>query len=125
MSVPGDVTAEGFASQIIKATIDKYGALHILVNNAGQLSLVLLHTGLIPAQSHTFAVARRFTMGSKQLCQLCIAKLDYQSYPAALSANVCAELGRMYYKAYSVVKQHLLPVLHRVHMGRSHTQNDF
>lgn len=35
MSVPGDVTAEGFASQIIKATIDKYGALHILVNNAG------------------------------------------------------------------------------------------
>jgi len=49
MSVPGDVTAEGFASKIVKATIDKYGALHILVNNAGQLSLVLLHTGLIPA----------------------------------------------------------------------------
>lgn len=35
MSVPGDVTAEGFASKIVKATIDKYGALHILVNNAG------------------------------------------------------------------------------------------
>ncbi len=37
MSVPGDVTAEGFASKIVKATIDEYGALHILVNNAGQL----------------------------------------------------------------------------------------
>ncbi len=42
MSVPGDVTAEGFASKIVKATIDKYGALHILVNNAGQQSLVCL-----------------------------------------------------------------------------------
>lgn len=35
ISVPGDVTAEDFAPKIIKATIDKYGALHILVNNAG------------------------------------------------------------------------------------------
>ncbi|KAL3136770.1 hypothetical protein ABBQ38_005484 [Trebouxia sp. C0009 RCD-2024] len=34
-SVPGDVTAEDFAAKIIKATIDKYGALHILINNAG------------------------------------------------------------------------------------------
>ena len=41
MSVPGDVTAEGFAAEIVKATIAKYGALHILVNNAGQLSLAL------------------------------------------------------------------------------------
>lgn len=60
MSVPGDVTAEGFASKIVKATIDKYGALHILVNNAGQRSLVLLHTGLSPAQRCTSAVVRRF-----------------------------------------------------------------
>lgn len=35
-SVPGDVTAEDFAAKIIKATIDKYGALHILINNAGE-----------------------------------------------------------------------------------------
>ena len=34
-SVPGDVTAEDFAPKIIKSTIQKYGALHILVNNAG------------------------------------------------------------------------------------------
>ena len=60
MSLPGDVTAEGFASKIVKATIDKYGALHILVNNAGQRSLVLLHTGLSPAQRCTSAVVRRF-----------------------------------------------------------------
>jgi len=50
MSVPGDVTAEGFASKIVKATIDKYGALHVLVNNAGQLSLVLMQTRMLPTQ---------------------------------------------------------------------------
>ena len=38
LSVPGDVTAEDFAPKIIKATIEEYGALHILVNNAGDLS---------------------------------------------------------------------------------------
>lgn len=38
LSVPGDVTAEDFAPKLIKATIEKYGALHILVNNAGDLS---------------------------------------------------------------------------------------
>ena len=37
LSVPGDVTADDFAPKIIKATIEKYGALHILVNNAGDL----------------------------------------------------------------------------------------
>ena len=36
ISVPGDVTAEDFAPKIIKATIEKFGALHILGNNAGQ-----------------------------------------------------------------------------------------
>ena len=36
ISVPGDVTVEDFAPKIIKATIDKYGALHILINNAGE-----------------------------------------------------------------------------------------
>ena len=36
ISVPGDVTAEDFAPKIIKATIEKFGALHILVNNAGE-----------------------------------------------------------------------------------------
>ena len=71
MSVPGDVTAEGFAAKIVKATIDKYGALHILVNNAGQQSLVLMQTELISAQCGTFAV--EVPLGSKQLCQLCIA----------------------------------------------------
>lgn len=35
ISVPGDVTSEDFASKIMKATIDKFGAVHILVNNAG------------------------------------------------------------------------------------------
>ena len=60
MSVPGDVTAEGFASKIVKATIDKYGALHILVNNAGQLSLALMRTGLIPAECCTFAAVRSY-----------------------------------------------------------------
>lgn len=39
ISVPGDVTADDFAAKIIKATIDKFGALHILVNNAGESHL--------------------------------------------------------------------------------------
>lgn len=42
ISVPGDVTAEDFAAEIIKATIEKYGALHILVNNAGDLLISIL-----------------------------------------------------------------------------------
>lgn len=59
MSVPGDVTAEGFASKIVKATIDKYGALHILVNNAGQLPRVLMHAGLVSALRCTFVIMTR------------------------------------------------------------------
>ena len=43
--MPGDVTAEDFASKIVKATMDKYGALHILINNAGQLLSLLMHYG--------------------------------------------------------------------------------
>lgn len=43
ISVPGDVTAEDFAPTIVKATMEKYGALHILINNAGQLLSLLMH----------------------------------------------------------------------------------
>ncbi|MCC6154669.1 MAG: SDR family oxidoreductase [Candidatus Hydrogenedentes bacterium] len=35
ISVPGDVTNLAFPETIMKATIEKYGMLHILVNNAG------------------------------------------------------------------------------------------
>lgn len=35
ISVPGDVTNLEFPDTIMKATIEKYGMLHILVNNAG------------------------------------------------------------------------------------------
>jgi len=35
ISIPGDVTDPNFPKTIIKGTIDKYGKLHILVNNAG------------------------------------------------------------------------------------------
>ncbi|MGO9021629.1 MAG: SDR family NAD(P)-dependent oxidoreductase [Syntrophobacteraceae bacterium] len=31
----GDVTAEGFAEKLVKAAMDQWGALHIIVNNAG------------------------------------------------------------------------------------------
>lgn len=47
ISVPGDVTAEDFAPKIMKATIDKYGALHILINNAGD-SLVSVYEHVEP-----------------------------------------------------------------------------
>jgi len=35
ISVPGDVTDPNFPKSLIKATIDKYSKLHIIVNNAG------------------------------------------------------------------------------------------
>lgn len=35
ISVPGDVTAQDFPQKIVKAAIDKWGVLHVLVNNAG------------------------------------------------------------------------------------------
>ena len=35
VSLVGDVTAPDFAENLIKAAIDRWGGLHILVNNAG------------------------------------------------------------------------------------------
>jgi len=39
----GDVTAEGFAEGIVKAAVDTWGALHILVNNAGYTWDAVVH----------------------------------------------------------------------------------
>ena len=33
----GDVTAEDFPKKIVQATVDKYGRIDILINNAGTL----------------------------------------------------------------------------------------
>ena len=73
MSVPGDVTAEGFAAKIVKATIDKYGALHILVNNAGQQSLVLMQNWTDSRTMLHICRRKEVPLDSTQLCQLCIA----------------------------------------------------
>lgn len=35
ISHPGDVTDPGFPDELLKSAVEKYGALHILVNNAG------------------------------------------------------------------------------------------
>lgn len=35
LSVPGDVTDPSFPARLVQAAVDKFGALHILVNNAG------------------------------------------------------------------------------------------
>jgi 3-oxoacyl-[acyl-carrier protein] reductase len=43
MVVTGDLTAPGFAEKIIKKTIDRWGALHILVNNAGYTWDAMVH----------------------------------------------------------------------------------
>ncbi len=122
MSVPGDVTAEGFASKIIKATIDKYGALHILVNNAGQQSLVLMQTD----PCTMLHVCRRGFLGPKTaLSALHCYSQTTTVFFLPLSTNDCAEVERICHKLYSFVTQNLLPLSHRVHMGRSHTQNAF
>lgn len=36
LSVPGDVTDPSFPARLVQAAVDKFGALHILVNNAGE-----------------------------------------------------------------------------------------
>ncbi|MCF6283775.1 MAG: SDR family oxidoreductase [Candidatus Hydrogenedentes bacterium] len=43
MGVPGDVTDPAFPDTLIKATMAEYGALHILVNNAGYTWDGMLH----------------------------------------------------------------------------------
>jgi 3-oxoacyl-[acyl-carrier protein] reductase len=43
MVVEGDLTASGFAEKIIKETITRWGALHILVNNAGYTWDAMVH----------------------------------------------------------------------------------
>jgi len=35
LAVAGDVTADGFADEFVKATVDQFGGLDIIVNNAG------------------------------------------------------------------------------------------
>lgn len=35
IAVPGDVTASDFPERIMKSTMDKFGSLDILINNAG------------------------------------------------------------------------------------------
>ena len=34
-SIPGDVTAEDFPTKLAKGTVDKFGSIDLLVNNAG------------------------------------------------------------------------------------------
>lgn len=41
--VPGDVSSSAFADEIVKATVEKFGALDVLVNNAGVADQGLLH----------------------------------------------------------------------------------
>lgn len=43
ISVPGDITAPEFPEQLVQDAIGKYGALHILVNNAGYTWDGMLH----------------------------------------------------------------------------------
>jgi 3-oxoacyl-[acyl-carrier protein] reductase len=42
-SVPGDVTARGFADLIVNAAIEKFGGLDIIVNNAGYTWDAVIH----------------------------------------------------------------------------------
>jgi len=43
IAYPGDATAEGFAEGIVKAAVDTWGGLHILVNNAGYTWDAVIH----------------------------------------------------------------------------------
>jgi len=43
IAYPGDVTAEGFAEGIVKAAVDQWAALHIIVNNAGYTWDAVVH----------------------------------------------------------------------------------
>lgn len=65
LSVPGDVTAQDFAPNLIKATIEKYGALHILVNNAGDWSLTCWSSLPTCRRLHNLPAKRE---GTKHCC---------------------------------------------------------
>ncbi|GAA5880943.1 hypothetical protein JCM1840_002104, partial [Sporobolomyces johnsonii] len=44
IAVGGDVTAEDYPKKLVKATIDAFGDIHILINNAGFTADKMLHT---------------------------------------------------------------------------------
>ncbi|PHR62255.1 MAG: 3-oxoacyl-ACP reductase [Robiginitomaculum sp.] len=43
IAFPGSVTADGFAEKFVKAALDEYGDIHIIVNNAGYTYDAFIH----------------------------------------------------------------------------------